>query len=104
MLVVLAALLLQSLVRLQHVPLGFQPSGVITARVSLPPANYPDAAAMLAFHRTLLGSLETLPSVQAVGLMTSAPFAVGVRRGMTVRDPAAADAASVRRRPRVNRS
>ena len=94
MLVILAALLLQSLVRLQQVPLGFQPSGVITARVSLPRAKYPDGAAILAFHRTLLGSLETLPSVQSVGLMTSAPFAAGVRRGMTLRTPSAAGASS----------
>src|SRR5262245_43960 len=34
MLVVVAALLLQSLVRLQQVPLGFEPGGVLTARVS----------------------------------------------------------------------
>ena len=94
MLVVLAALLLQSLVRLQHVPLGFEPSGVTTARVSVSRAKYPDAAATLAFHRTLLGSLETLPSVQAVGLMTSAPFAPGVRRGVALRDRAAAGASS----------
>ena len=94
MLVVLAALLLQSLVRLQHVPLGFEPSGVMTARVSAPRAKYPDAAATLAFHRTLLGSLESLPSVQAVGLMTSAPFAPGVRRGVALRDRAAAAAPS----------
>jgi hypothetical protein len=33
-LVVMAALLLQSLVRLQHVPLGFEPGGVLTARVN----------------------------------------------------------------------
>ena len=36
MLVVLAALLLQSLVRLQQVPLGFEPSGVMTTRLSVP--------------------------------------------------------------------
>jgi hypothetical protein len=92
-LVVMAALLLQSLVRLQHVPLGFEPSGVTTGRVSIPRAKNPDAAATLAFHRTLLGSLETLPSVQAVGLMTSAPFAPGVRRGVALRDRAAAGSA-----------
>jgi putative ABC transport system permease protein len=94
MLVVMAALLLQSLVRLQQVPLGFEPSGVITARLSVPRVKYPDAAATLAFHRTLLGSLETLPSVRAVGLMTSAPFGPGVRRGVTLRDRAAADRSS----------
>ena len=94
MLVVLAALLLQSLVRLQQVPLGFEPDGVITARLNVPPVAYPDAAATLAFHRTLLGSLESLPSVRAAGLMTSAPFAPGVRRRVTLRDRAAADRSS----------
>ena len=94
MLVVMAALLLQSLVRLQHVPLGFEPGGVMTARLSVPRAKYPNAAATLAFHRTLLGSLESLPSVRAVGLMTSAPFAPGVRRGVPLRDRAAARGSS----------
>jgi predicted permease len=89
-LLVVAALLLQSFVRLQHVPLGFEPSGVITARLMLPRATYPEAARTLTFYQTLLQSLERLPSVQAVGLMTSAPFAPGVRRGASVRDRAAA--------------
>lgn len=94
MLVVMAALLIQSLVRLQQVPLGFEPSGVMTARLSLPRVKYPDASATLAFHRTLLGSLETLSSVRAVGLMTSVPFAPGVRRAVTLRDRAAAGGSS----------
>ena len=88
MLVVMAALLLQSLVRLQHVPLGFEPGGVLTGRVSTPRVKYPDAAATLEFQRMLLTSLETLPSVRAVGSMTSAPFAPGVRRGVAVHDRA----------------
>jgi putative ABC transport system permease protein len=92
-LVVVAALLLQSLVRLQHVPLGFESSGVITARLTAPQVKDGSAAATLAFQRALLGSLESLPSVRGVGLMTSVPFAPGVRRGLTVRD-AAATAAS----------
>jgi predicted permease len=91
MLVVMAALLLQSLVRLQQVPLGFEPAGVMTARVSTPQMKYPDATAMREFQRTLLGSLETLPSVQAVGFMTSVPFAPGVRRGVTLRASAVAE-------------
>src|SRR5439155_3703710 len=90
MLVVMAALLLQSLVRLQQVPLGFEPGGAMTARVSIPGVKYPDAAATLEFQRTLLRSLETLPSVRAVGFMTSVPFAPGVRRGVTLRDRALA--------------
>ena len=86
MLVVTAALLLQSLVRLQRVPLGFEPDGVITARVSTPRTKYPSAAATLEFQRMLLGSIESLASVRAVGVMTSAPFAPGVRRGVAVHD------------------
>ena len=90
MLVVVAALLLQSLVRLQQVPLGFEPGGVLTARVTTPQARYPNGPAMLEFQRQLLGSIETLPSVQGVGFMTSAPFAPGVRRTATVEDRAMA--------------
>src|SRR5437773_9064926 len=95
MLVVMAALLLQSLVRLQQVPLGFEPGGAMTARVSIPQVKYGDAAATLEFQRTLLRSLETLPSVRAVGFMTSAPFAPGVRRGVTLRDDRAVASASL---------
>jgi putative ABC transport system permease protein len=69
-LVVLAALLLQSLVRLQQVPLGFESRGVLTARLSTPQVKYPDTAAMLEFQRTLLQSIQTMPSVRAVGSMT----------------------------------
>jgi predicted permease len=85
MLVVIASLLLQSLVRLQQVPLGFESSGVMTVRVSIPRIKYPDAAAILDFQRTLLGSIATLPSVRAAGVMTSVPFVPGVRRGVTLR-------------------
>ena len=94
MLVVIAVLLLQSLVRLQQVPLGFEPGGVVTARVSTPRVRYPDAGAMREFQRVLLRSLETLPSVRAAGSMTSAPFAPGVRRGVAVRDRAMTGGAS----------
>jgi predicted permease len=81
MLLVGAALLLQSFVRLQNVRLGFEPEGVITARISLPRAKYPDGARTSDFYRRLLESLDGMPRVRAVGLGTSAPFAPGVRAG-----------------------
>jgi putative ABC transport system permease protein len=65
----------------------------MTARLSVPRTR-DSSAATLAFHRAVLGSLETLPSVRAVGLMTSAPFSPGVRRGVSLRDRAAARASS----------
>jgi len=88
MLLVGAALLLQSFVRLQHVRLGFEPEGVITARISLPRAKYPDGARTSGFYRRLLESLNGMSQVQAVGLGTSAPFAPGVRAGGRARDRA----------------
>jgi putative ABC transport system permease protein len=42
MLLVVAALLTQSFLRLQDVPLGFEPEGVMTARIILPQAKYSD--------------------------------------------------------------
>lgn len=88
-LVIVGALLLQSLVRLQQVPLGFEPGGVMTARLSVSQTKYPDAPTTHAFQQTLLESLDALPAVQAVGLMTSTPFAPGVRRGVSMRDRSA---------------
>ena len=85
MLLVGAALLLQSFVRLQHVRLGFDPDGVITARVSLPGAQYPDAARTGAFWRQLLESLAGMPQVQSVAIGMTAPFGPGVRAGGTAR-------------------
>ena len=58
MLLVGAALLLQSFVRLQQVRLGFEPDGVITARITLPRTSYPDAARTLGFWQRLLESLD----------------------------------------------
>jgi predicted permease len=85
----MAALLLQSLVRLQDVPLGFEPHGVATARLSASPATSSDVATLQAFQERLVQSLEALPSVRFAGLMTSAPFGPGVRRGARLRDRAA---------------
>jgi len=69
---------------------GFEPEGVITARISLPRARYPDGARTLGFHRRLLESLNGISQVQAVALGTSAPFAPGVRAGGRARDRAEA--------------
>jgi putative ABC transport system permease protein len=85
-LLVVAALLLQSLMSLQRVPLGFDAAGVVTARISLPRDSYPDAGRADAFWRQLLGSLRAVPQVQAAALGLSAPFAPGVRVSGQVAD------------------
>jgi len=88
MLLVGAALLLQSFVRLQHVRLGFDPDGVITARVALPRAQYPDAARTAGFWRQLLESLDGMPQIQSAAIGMTAPFGPGVRAGGTARSRA----------------
>jgi predicted permease len=79
MLLVGAVLLLQSFVRLQRVPLGFEPASVLTTRVSLPLSRYPDAGLAGQFYERLLTTLEASEQLQAAAVATSAPFAPGVR-------------------------
>jgi putative ABC transport system permease protein len=86
MLLVGAVLLLQSFVRLQQVRPGFDPEGVITARISLPRSEYPDAARTWGFWRRLLESLDGMPQVQSVAVGITAPFGPGVRAGGRAQD------------------
>ena len=79
MLLVGAALLLQAFVRLQHVPVGFAPDGVLTARLSLPGSRYSDAERVRQFYERLAGALEASPEIESVAFATSAPFGPGVR-------------------------
>jgi putative ABC transport system permease protein len=79
MLLVSAALLLQGFVRLQRVPLGFDPENVWTARISLPRSAYPDAERAHRFYEELVNSLQGSGQVRSVAVATSAPFAPGVR-------------------------
>ena len=79
MLLVGAALLLQGFVRLQRVPLGFEPDGVLTARISLPRSTYGDAERAGQFYERLVNTLQASGQLRSVALATSAPFAPGVR-------------------------
>ena len=79
MLLVGAALMLQGLVRLQRVPLGFEPDGVLTARVSLPQNTDASAERSGEFYERLVNSLEASGQLGSVAVATSAPFAPGVR-------------------------
>lgn len=92
MLLVGAALLLQSFLRMQLVPLGFDPAGVMTARISLPQGSYRDPGRTSDFYDRLRQAPERRPQVRAAGLATSAPFTSGVRAMASVRDPSSSDA------------
>ena len=62
-----AGLLLKSFARLQRVDLGFEPEHVVTARVTLPEARYPEPARQSAFFEALLARLNALPGVRSAG-------------------------------------
>jgi putative ABC transport system permease protein len=53
---------------------GFDPEGVLTLGVTLPPANYPGAAEREAFFSEAVDALRTLPGVRAVGAVQSMPL------------------------------
>jgi len=49
-----AALLVESLWRLERVPLGFQPEQVLATKVNLPPSQFPDKTRQMRFWEELL--------------------------------------------------
>jgi putative ABC transport system permease protein len=69
-----AALLIQSAANLQRADPGLRPEGVLTIRVALPGADYPDAERRLAFFRDVLAEIEAIAGVRAAGAGTTMPF------------------------------
>lgn len=53
---------------------GFEPDGVVAARVFLPRESYPDAAARLRFRDRVVDGLRGRPGVQAVAVGSDAPL------------------------------
>jgi putative ABC transport system permease protein len=74
LLLVGAGLLLESFVRLQGVDPGFTTTNVLTARVGLPIARYPDTLATRAFYRRAVDRIRSLPGVTAAGLVRVLPM------------------------------
>jgi putative ABC transport system permease protein len=68
------AVLLESLVRLERVDLGYRPDSVFVARVSLPPQRYSRPADVAAFYDRLHATLERQPGVVAAGVVSVAPL------------------------------
>jgi putative ABC transport system permease protein len=71
-----AGLLTQSLLRLQHVSLGFQSDRLLTFRLALPQTKYP-ADKGAAFYRSLLESLRATPGVRGAAVSSGIPFGAG---------------------------
>jgi predicted permease len=68
-----AGLLVRSLWAMASAPLGFDPAGVLAARVELPTSAYPTPEGRAAVFRQLEERLATLPGVQGVAAVTQIP-------------------------------
>ncbi len=72
-LLVAAALLLQSFVRLTRVHVGFHADGLVTMRLSLPTPKYSEPATMRAFADRLVNRLNATAGVGGAALAASVP-------------------------------
>jgi putative ABC transport system permease protein len=69
-----AGLLLESLWKLLNVDPGFRAENVVTCRIDLPSAKYPEDMRQAEFYRRLLEQARAIPGVESAGLVTSLPF------------------------------
>jgi predicted permease len=76
-LLVAAAVMLQSLLALRNADPGFNPRGVLTFRISLPETRYDRPAKLLAFFGAALERLRSLPGVEAAGAIDDLPILGG---------------------------
>jgi putative ABC transport system permease protein len=80
-----AGLMIRSVVALQRVELGFDPSNVITMRVALPEASYETQEQVVATYERLLERVRPLPGVRHAGLMRALPLGTTIGDwGLTV--------------------
>jgi putative ABC transport system permease protein len=74
LLLVGAGLMLRSLWSLQRIPIGFDPSNVLTMRVSLPAASYASPEQVIGFYERLIDRVRTLPGVRTAGAARLLPL------------------------------
>jgi putative ABC transport system permease protein len=74
-----AALLIQSFRRLAKVDLGFNPRGLLSAQISLPPARYPTPPSQRAFYDQAVERVRGLPGVESAALSDFLPVEGTVR-------------------------
>jgi putative ABC transport system permease protein len=89
MLLVAAGLLIQTFVRLRSVDPGFDPRGVVTARMSLQGDRYATAAALNRFFEEGLSRLRAIPGVQHASVVSGVPIERGLNLNVDILDGSA---------------
>jgi putative ABC transport system permease protein len=77
LLLVGAGLLIRSAIEMQRLHLGFDPVGVVTARVSLPVVAYKEPELVAATFARLAEEVAQAPGVQAAALSSQIPIGLG---------------------------
>jgi putative ABC transport system permease protein len=72
-----AGLLVRSALYLQRVNPGFDPNGVLVARVALPPTTYGEPAHAARTFRQIAERLQATPGVRAAAVVSQAPLGPG---------------------------
>ncbi|MBS0659865.1 MAG: ABC transporter permease [Verrucomicrobia bacterium] len=79
-----AALVLQSLSLVRQLPLGYDLSGTISARVTLPTPAYEDREKRRVFSEALMAKLQEIPGVERAALTSNPPLLTGWQSSFTV--------------------
>ncbi len=73
-LLISSGLMLRSFWQVQRINPGFDPTNVLTMRVSLPRSSYPNARSAAEFHQTALERIRALPGVVEAGVVSCLPL------------------------------
>jgi macrolide transport system ATP-binding/permease protein len=81
-----AGLLIRTLIHLETMPPGFNPSGVITAKASLDDARYHDPASFRKLLNESLASMREIPGVQNAAVGLTLPYERAMLNSVTLSD------------------
>ena len=85
-LVVGAALLMQSFWRLHSAAPGFSPDGLVVTQLQLPLASYDSASKVIQFYERLQEEAASMPDVEAVSVAFEHPLSAGWTSSFTLAD------------------
>jgi predicted permease len=77
-----AGLLLASFKAVMALDLGFDPTNVMTAAVSLPANIYPNPPSLIAFEQRAMAVIRAIPGVEAAGTTSAVPFSGAVNNSL----------------------
>ncbi len=79
-----SGLLIRTLIHLQTLPPGFNPSGVMTAKASLDDARYHDPAAFSKLLDDSIAAMQRIPGVENAAVGLSLPYERALNNGVTI--------------------